>query len=215
MPPVFSGHPFSSIPSVLRVCVCVWRYFPFPFFVFVAVGKEADVEEYRRKHKEYLQQTLGEAAVKELEANARQQASVQETGEHAGSNTLATPLNLSVSFPILLCDWERHLATVSHSMDGACCHDISAARCWYIQSVQQAKIIYCMVSYRKIAILRPGRLFISTGVGRPALKGDATKKREALKFSMSNHGLGIVEKDATHLSKDWKEMKNEEKNLQK
>ena len=28
------------------------------------------------------------------------------------------------------------------------------------------------------------------------------KRREALTFSMANHGLGIEEKDATHLSKD-------------
>ena len=38
------------------------------------------------------------------------------------------------------------------------------------------------------------------------------KKREVLEFSMANHGLEIVEKDAAHLSKNWKEMKKEEKN---
>ena len=52
----------------------------------------------------------------------------------------------------------------------------------------------------------PGRLIISTVVGPTG-----AKKREAINFSMANHGLGIVEKDATHLSKDWKETRNEEK----
>ena len=41
---------------------------------------------------------------------------------------------------------------------------------------------------------------------------DGAKKREALNFSMPNYGVDVVEMDATHLNKDWKETWKEEKN---
>ena len=43
---------------------------------------------------------------------------------------------------------------------------------------------------------------------------DGAKKRETLNFSMANYGVDIVEKGATHVNKDWKETRKEEKTQQ-
>ena len=56
---------------------------------------------------------------------------------------------------------------------------------------------FCGDSRLTVKSLFSAPALISTGVGRPELK-----RGRRLKFSMANHRLEIVEKDAAHLSKD-------------